>query len=41
MFGQDKETPLHRSSQYGKVDVIELLVQKGANVNCGDTVSIT
>ena len=39
MFWQSGETPLHVTSSQGNVGAIQLLLQKGANVNETDEVS--
>ena len=39
MFWQDGETPLYVASSEGNVGAIQLLLQKGANINEADEVS--
>ncbi len=35
---QNQETPLHCAAHYGKLDVAQLLVQSGANIEAQDNV---
>lgn len=37
---QDQQTPLHRACKGGSLNVISLLIEHGAEVNCKDIVSV-
>ena len=40
LFLQHERTPVHFAAKDGHVEVIELLMKHGANINCADEVSI-
>ena len=39
MFLQGHETPLHHAARGGHTDVVQLLIDKGADINAKDEVS--
>ena len=39
MFLQDHDTPLHDAAREGYTDVVQLLIDKGADINAKDSVS--
>jgi ankyrin repeat protein len=41
MYDQDGKTALHRAVEKGQVDIITLLLDRGANINIYDQVNYT
>ena len=39
MFLQDHDTPLHYAAREGHTDVVQLLINKGADINAKNIVS--
>ena len=39
MFLQWRQTPLHTAVQWGRIDVVKILLTKGADINAKDVVS--